>query len=333
MMLHRADDLVIFMALAGDDKPVAIAESLACPGNSFRPVFDDGKFLRMHSRDDFLDDFARNFRAGVIRSDPRELRFLFRYSAHDGTLGAVAVAAAAEHDRKFTAAKFAGREKDAFNRIRSMRVIDDHPALAIVPDHFKAARDAHGEERFAERIHRKTEGAGPCGDEEDGVHIEFADEARIERLFGKRGNGELHAVFVADHLRRLHLGDGASEAGNRSLVLHRDFIIEAEAVSVIHIDDGDAVLAEVLREQKLLRLEVVLHRLVIIQMIAGEVREKSALESDARDAALVQGMRGCFHHEIRAARIDRVLREGVKFNEARSRKVRGYSHFYIRIHW
>lgn len=140
----------------------------------------------------------------------------FRDPAHNGALGAVTVTAAAEHDRKLAAAKFARSEKDAFNRIRSMRVIDDHPALAIVPDHFKAARDAHARrdsqsasiERPRARAHAATRRM---------LSTLNLPTRRIERLFSESAGTVSFIPFVADHLRRLHLGDGTSEAGTAVL--------------------------------------------------------------------------------------------------------------------
>ena len=76
----------------------------------------------------------------------------------------------------------------------------------------------------------------------------------------------------------------------------------AGAVRIVGVEDGDARRRiEGAVEEKPLGGEVLLHRLVVVEVVAGEVGEDGDVEGDAAGAALVEGVAGDFGDEFGGA--------------------------------
>ena len=73
---------------------------------------------------------------------------------------------------------------------------------------------------------------------------------------------------------------------------------------IVRVDDGDARRRiDRAVEEQALGGEIILHRLVVVEVVAGEIGEDGDIEGDAGHAALVEGVAGNFGDELfRAAR-------------------------------
>ena len=78
-------------------------------------------------------------------------------------------------------------------------------------------------------------------------------------------------------------------------VLHHD-----EAVLIILVGNGKCVLTEVVKEA-FLGVAVVVEGFVVVNMVAREVGKESAVEIQARDTFLRDGVRRHLHEGVRAA--------------------------------
>ena len=127
---------------------------------------------------------------------------------------------------------------------------------------------------------------------------EVASAARFEMIGAARG--------VEAHIACAEIGADALPVGDhRHLSL--EALAQAMAIAVVDIDDRAASLLPLggeAFEKRGLGLEVLLHRLVIIEMVLREIRENGRVEFDARgrDAARARGSkppwpRPCFRHQ------------------------------------
>ena len=76
------------------------------------------------------------------------------------------------------------------------------------------------------------------------------------------------------------------------------FLGELPARGVVDIHDCGGVWREEFREELLLGIEVRLHRTVVVQMVAGEIRERGGGEERASRTLLVKCRAGTLHHDI-----------------------------------
>ena len=128
-------------------------------------------------------------------------------------------------------------------------------------------------------------------------------------------NLEVHSLEVAFHNTGTEVGHLADAVGlHVSLrVLHHK-----HAVLVISIGNGKGILAKSV-EEGLFSVTIVLNRLVIVQMIAREVREKSASKLQATNTLLGYGMAGALHKYIFTARIGHAPQQFIQLNGVRRR--------------
>ena len=80
--------------------------------------------------DDLVDDRLRLLGARVVGGDDREVRQPRRDLAHHRPLAAVAVAARAEHDDQPPGRQLARRQQHLLQRVRLVRVVDEHARTA-----------------------------------------------------------------------------------------------------------------------------------------------------------------------------------------------------------
>ena len=91
-------------------------------------------------------------------------------------------------------------------------------------------------------------------------------------------------------------------------------------MSVVNVDDGHAIISQILRKEQLLGFEVGIHRLVVIEMVLRQVAKETASELDTSNTALVERMRRRFHHEVGAAFSYSARCKFIKVQKTRSRK-------------
>ena len=106
------------------------------------------------------------------------------------------------------------------------------------------------------------------------------------------------ALGVQRHGRRVLRGDGAHALA--PLVLAADHS-GAWNVTVLHA-----------LEQQRLRLEVVLHRRVEIQVILAQVRKRHHVEVHPAHTPQLQGVAGDLHHQVRGALSNHARQQGLQ---------------------
>ena len=104
--------------------------------------------------------------------------------------------------------------------------------------------------------------------------------------------------FGPDDGRRLEaVGDGP----------HGKLGDEFLSPGIVHVDDrGDAFVVQ--EEELLLGLEVVLHGVVVIQVLAAQVREDGDVEAHPPDPLLLEGVGGDLHQAMGGAGLDHLAR-------------------------
>ena len=113
---------------------------------------------------------------------------------------------------------------------------------------------------------------------------------------------------------RVHFGrhDALAECDSPAL---RPQIRPAFFVEIVN----DRTVRQQILEQPCLGAVVRVHRAVIVQMIAREVREHDGVELDAIHATLIEGMRGDLHRDPRHAPVDEQTKEALELDRPRSR--------------
>ena len=127
-------------------------------------------------------------------------------------------------------------------------------------------------------------------------------------------------VDVEVHAGEVHLDDARTEVSHLTdrvsldgslRVLHHD-----HAVLVIGIRDGESRLWQTV-EESLLCIAVVLKRLVIIEVVACEVREDATGKLQSADTLLMNGVRGALHEGVLASGFHHLAEKLIEFNRVR----------------
>ena len=123
-----ADDLVGFVALAGDEEKVARAGPIECGSDGGVPVRHHSTALQVgpHSADagdDLLDDGRWILAPRVVRGHPQPVGEPRGDPAHDGALPPIPVAAAAEDDAQAAAGELSRGREHALQGVGSMGVV------------------------------------------------------------------------------------------------------------------------------------------------------------------------------------------------------------------
>src|SRR3954451_18771108 len=120
-------------------------------------------------------------------------------------------------------------------------------------------------------------------------------------------------------LFRMEVAASPTVSHNCALTLAAEFRqLDAEFVIKIRYDSSGRIRAAALEEHPL-GVEVLLHGLVIIQMIAREVREHCDIEGNAEHTLLSEGMRRNFHHRVGCALAQGSVEQSREFKRFRSR--------------
>ena len=137
------------------------------------------------------------------------------------------------------------------------------------------------------------------------AHIELADEL----------HAYLTSVDVQVHALEMALNETGLEVGHRpgGVGLHRGLRVlhHKETVLVVGIGDGKGTLGQLV-EEHLLGIAVVLERLVVVQMVAGQVGEDASPELQTSYAVLGNGVARAFHEAVLAACIHHALQQTVQ---------------------
>lgn len=98
---------------------------------------------------------------------------------------------------------------------------------------------------------------------------------------------------------------------------------QAAAVGVVNVDDGHGLAAgpgvlSHLLEQLRLGLEIILHGVVVIQVVLGQVGENAHVKINAGHAFLVQRMGGYLHGNAAAAVFKHLLQQVFQLQRGRA---------------
>ena len=214
-----------------------------------------------------------------------------RDGAHLGALGGVAVAVGAEHhDRRWPVGELADRAERLQERVGAVAVVDVDDRAAVARDALGAAGDVRVDAAVAlERLARWRRGRSPAS---TSMTIASAALAAMyqpssgTRVSRRRPSGALeHERGVRRAL--VEHGRCASRRRRRASVVSvvtgmRDSVDEAPAP--VGVDRDDAAARAVGLEQLELRLEVLLHRRVVVEVVVAEVREADDVEDETVDA-------------------------------------------------
>ena len=227
---------------------------------------------------DLCGDRPRVLRARVVGRDDRTIGERRGDAAHQRALLAVAVAAGAEDD-DHTTAELARRLQDVLERIRRVRVVDDHRKRLARVDRLEAAGDTGN--RLDARADRSLVdpelASGPDRAERVGA-VEPTPQPKVEVR---------QVVVGRERPRARKLGGEAS----------------TPFVANVH----DRMLRLV--EQRALRGEVRLHRPVEVEMVLREVREDEHREPRAGEPPLLRGDRRRLHRTRAVARVEHLAEE------------------------
>ncbi|MPN35950.1 hypothetical protein SDC9_183455 [bioreactor metagenome] len=144
MILGSVDFLIVLVPFAGDHDHVVRLRRAQRITDCFLAVFYHG-ILRAAAFDtlfDGLNDRHRVFRARVVACDHRKLRESARDFAHDRTLCAVTIAAAAKDADDSALCKLLHGLEHVFQCIRRVRVVHKHGESAVGLYRFETAGNA-----------------------------------------------------------------------------------------------------------------------------------------------------------------------------------------------
>ena len=187
-----------------------------------------------------------------------------------------------------------------------MRIVHEHVEGLALLDALHAAGHA-GEIAQAAEDRTRVAAEAPRGGEsgEQVAHVVAADQRGIDhhRAVGpdeaEGGVFEIERDLLGADLggRMLTVGDDAG--GGHGGV---DLIHKLHTMRIVDVDDGDLRLGTgVAGEEAGLHVEVGVHRLVIVEVVAREVGEHGGAELQAQHALLVDTMGADLHHGLFAA--------------------------------
>ena len=303
--MRKAENLLLLVAFAGNQNHVAglgLPERQANGGGAVR-LDGVANAARLQSRLDLGQNRQRLLGAGIVACGDHKVASLPRGLAHLGTLGAVAVAAAAE-ERDHAAAglrrHLAGKGGQIAQGVVGVGVVHNHREGLAGIDGLKAAGnglEAGNEFDQIGKRHATRMGRGEGGQQVENVHL--AGETRDD--FGRAGRG-----FEFEHRAggRERMGGGAPVALANSVGPDlsaglRCRVSQFGSARVMRVDHGNARsrIDRAVKEQSL-GGKVLLHRLVVIEVVAGEIGEDSHIEVDPGGAALIKGVAGNFGDQL-----------------------------------
>ena len=293
------DFLVPLGALTRDDHGVA---GLGCQDRASYRVAAAGRHLgdvfhaRTHGCDaaqQVVADFLRVFGARVLVRHPQHVGFTRGDLREVLTLGGIAIAVRPEDDDDAAGGQLAGRAQCPFEGFGRMRVVDDDERLTAGRgvDLLHASRDLGSILDRRDHI-REVDAETHCADDRDGgvLDIDLTQDRHGNTMAGAAGinQGEHGASdrLIGGHVADLPVGGLLGQRGHRRDRYGR---LLSEAAPPFVVDADDAVAGMLGGEQECLRLEVVLHVAVIVEVVVLQVRERGNVEDDAVDA--VQGKR------------------------------------------
>ena len=268
---------------------------------------------------DVLDDRERILAARVVGRDDDVVGPLHGDGAHHGPLAAVAVASGAEHADHPAVAELAGRLEHDVERVGRVRVVDDdRERLALVDRLEPAGHAGHRPHALGQVVVVDVEQDARGDHAEDVLDVEPPAQRRLD--LDARGP-ESAAVrpqleALGPHLRRVREPEGDERRPPRLDELER----EPAAVLVAHVHRRRRRLRA--GEEAALRLVVVLHRPVQVEVILREVREDERVEADAVEPVEHRAVGRGLDRDAPVAGVEHLAEEALEVDRL-GRRVRG----------
>ena len=134
------------------------------------------------------------------------------------------------------------------------------------------------------------------------------------------------SVDVEIHTLEVALDDSTSEVSHRASRVGLDSCLRVlyheQSVFVVGIRDSEGIFVQTV-EEDFLGIAVILNSLMIVEMVACQVGEKSSGELQTTNAFLGNGVTRAFHEGIFTAGIHHLCQQLIQFNGVRGGMVGG----------
>ena len=292
-MLHAGDLLRGLVALACDDDDIPLLRLAERKRNRLAPVgLAHAPGPLRHAARHRRDDRERVLAARIVGGDDHAVRATRRRRAHQRALHRVAVAAGAEHHPEPARGESARRRQHLVEPVRRVREVDVHLRRdlgvldALEPSPARLQPRNH-------RLHRPARHSRGLGKRRRDEHVRavvLAHERQPREVVGAVRDRD------ADHI------DGEVAGGvehlARALAVQRHH--ERRQVAAAHVRPRLSHARHLLRQLQL-RREIRLHRLVVVEMVLGEIGERAAGEARLAGAVLAERVGRDLHHAVGAA--------------------------------
>ena len=299
MVLLVVHFLVGLVALAAQGDHIAGLRVVHRPVDGLHPVADHlvGGTAALQARQDVGDDGLRVLGPGVVGGHHHEVRQLRRHAAHDGPLGPVPVAAAAEQGHGAALGKALHGAEDVLQAVRGVGVVDqDRVVLSRRGDHLHPPLHMGNRgQRPGTLFQGNAQGQGRAQHIQRIIYHKSARNANFDgrpAIFRHRVEGDVvrrEKDVLRPQVRRGVLCVEVPPAGG---VLQQPLHPRVVGVADTHV----AVL-----EQDGLGVAVGLHGLVEIQVVLGQIGEDAHRVVDAVHPVQRQSVGGGLHHHMGAA--------------------------------
>src|SRR5690606_7241700 len=304
----RADQLIVFVAFAGDQYQIAWLGLADRRRNCSRAIgFYERRCAAAATRG--IEAFANGVEDGVgvvgariVAGEHDAIGALRRNGTHQRAPALFAIAPAAEHPPALPAAMAARGDQRLLPGIGRMCVIDHDVDIGIAVDLLHAA-DA-GPQLRQQRFDLPDVKAHLA------EHVDHREQIRQIEIAEQMAAGGDVAPWRSDTgddavATVIRAGDDDRSIAAQAVIEYRQasaqFICQRRAESIVAIDDGEFERRHI--EQRGLGGTVLLHAAVDIEVIATEIGEDRAANVTAIDTALRQPMRRDFHGAVGHAEI------------------------------
>ena len=296
-MFYALDFLIVLMSLTGNEDDVALLSHHTGCANGFATVYDGDDLLHLFlvkSSQHIIDNVLWFLKTRIVRGDDDTVALLHGFLCHQRALTLVAVATGTTDgdDLSFSVQHFMYGVQHVYQGIRCMGIVNDGRIAFRRTDGVKATVDAlegtHDNKDILRLLAQHNSGSI---DTEQIGDIELSDKL----------HAHLTAVNLEVHPLEMTLHDASTEVGHLpyTVGLYRclRILYHEQTVLVVSIGDDKGILIKAV-EERLLGIAIVLHRLMIVQMVAREVREESPGKLQTANALLRDSMAGALHEHI-----------------------------------
>ena len=246
------------------------------------------------ARLDVGDDRERILGARVVAGQDREIGDRGGRRSHQGSLGAVAVSPATEHDDQSSRRQRARRLQHGTDAIRRVGVVHHHQEVLSGLHRLDPARHPRDGGQTLGRDLEPDPELPRDGDRHQAVrHVEVTAQPRLEHDPLDR---ERHALGRRGHVGRPDVRVALDPVGRRR---HRRRLEQPSRPRVVGVHHGSRRMGR--REQRGLRLEVGLHRGMEVEVVLREVREGRDVEPHPPDPVLRERVGRHLHRHARDA--------------------------------